>query len=108
LATLITYAALFSLRGATDDDIKKRNFWAVYAIIGVMVTIFGSYVFRHIGPPSLHPSGTLTKSDSNFKYSLYFCLTGYLLLVIKIALVRARLEITHNRLQALSWDLMGH
>lgn len=105
LGTLLTYAALFALRGATDDDIKKRNFWAVYAILGVLVAFFGSYVYRQILPPgsSLHPNQTLTKSDAAFKFSLWFNVFGYALLMIKIALVRAQLERASTRLKELSW-----
>jgi heme exporter protein C len=105
LGTLLTYAALFSLRGATDDDIKKRNFWAVYAILGMLVACFGSYVYRQILPPgsSLHPNQTLTKSDAAFKFSLWFNVFGYALLMIKIALVRARLEEVQSRIKELSW-----
>lgn len=106
LGTLLTYAALFALRGATDDDIKKRNFWAVYAILGVLVACFGSYVYRQILPPgsSLHPNQTLTKSDAAFKFSLWFNVFGYTMLMIKIALVRAQLERASARLKELSWS----
>lgn len=105
LGTLLTYAALFALRGATDDDIKKRDFWAVYAILGVLVACFGSYVYRQILPPgsSLHPSQTLTKSDAAFKFSLWFNVFGFAMLMIKIALVRAQLERAAVRLKELSW-----
>jgi heme exporter protein C len=104
LGTLLTYAALFALRGATDDDIKKRNFWAVYAIFGVLVACFGSYVYRHINPDStLHPSGTLTKSSPAFKFALWFNVVGYALLMIKVSQVRARLEEVNVKLKELSW-----
>lgn len=103
LGTLLTYAALFSLRGATDDDIKKRNFWAVYAIFGVLVACFGSYVYRQITDSSLHPTGTLTKSSPMFKFALWFNVFGYVLLMIKVAQVRARLEEVNVKLKELSW-----
>ncbi len=105
LGTLLTYAALFALRGATDDDIKKRDFWAVYAIFGVLVACFGSYVYRQILPPgsSLHPNRTLTTSDAAFKFSLWFNVFGYAMLMTKIALIRAQLEVAQTRLKELSW-----
>jgi heme exporter protein C len=105
LGTLLTYAALFALRGATDDDIKKRNFWAVYALFGVLVACFGSYVYRQILPPntSLHPNSTLTKSDAAFKFALWFNVAGYIMVLTKIALVRAQLEVAQTRLRELSW-----
>lgn len=105
LGTLLTYAALFALRGATDDERKKRNFWAVYALFGVLVALFGSYVYRQILPPgsSLHPNQTLQKSDAGFKFALWFNVFGYILVLSKIALVRARLESASVRLKELSW-----
>ncbi|MBW3638061.1 MAG: cytochrome c biogenesis protein [Armatimonadetes bacterium] len=105
LGTLLTYAALFALRGATDDDIKKRDFWAVYALFGVLVACFGSYVYRQILPPgsSLHPNRTLTTSDAAFKFSLWFNVFGYVMLMTKIALIRAQLEVAQTRLKELSW-----
>ena len=36
LGTLMLYAAMLTLRGAIADATKKRNFWAVYALIGVL------------------------------------------------------------------------
>jgi heme exporter protein C len=104
LGTMLTYAALFSLRGATDDDIKKRNFWAVYAIFGAIVACFGSVVYRHINPDStLHPSGTLTESGRLFKFALWFNVFGYALFMIKVSQVRARLENVNTKLKELSW-----
>ncbi|HEX8464495.1 MAG TPA: cytochrome c biogenesis protein CcsA [Abditibacterium sp.] len=105
LGTLLTYAALFALRGATDDDIKKRNFWAVYALFGVLVACFGSYVYRQILPEgsSLHPNNTLRKSDAAFKFALWFNVAGYIMVLTKIALVRAQLEVAQTRLRELSW-----
>lgn len=105
LGTLLTYAALFALRGATDDERKKRDFWAVYALFGVLVALFGSYVYRQILPPgsSNHPNSTLRTSDAAFKFALWFNVFGYILLLTKIALVRAQLESASARLKELSW-----
>jgi heme exporter protein C len=69
VGTLLTYGALFALRSAVDDDEKKRDLWAVYAIFGVLAAIFLTYVFRRL-VPSLHPNDTLTKSDPNYKIAL--------------------------------------
>lgn len=106
LGTLLTYAALFSLRGATEDDVKKRNFWAVYAILGAMVAVFGSYIYRQILPPntSLHPNNTLTESDAAFRFALWFNVIGYFMLLIKLAIIRARLEITGTKIRELAWS----
>ena len=103
LGTLLTYVALFSLRGATEDEEKRRNFWAVYAIIGVMVAMFGSYVFRQILPPnsSLHPSGTLTTSQPIFRLALWFNVFGFAMLMIKLGLLRARFEVVAQKLRRL-------
>lgn len=105
LGTLLTYAALFALRGATDDDRKKRDFWAVYALFGVMVAIFGSYVYRQILPPnsSNHPNGTLQKSSAAFRFALWFNVAGYVMVLTKLSLVRARLEGASVRLKELTW-----
>ena len=105
LGTLLTYAALFALRGATEDDTKKRNFWAVYAILGVMVAMFGSYIYRQILPPntSLHPSGTLTRSTPWFRFALWFNVFGFAMLMIKLGLLRARLETLTTQLREFAW-----
>lgn len=106
LGTILTYGALFALRGATDDDRKKRDLWAVYAVLGAMVAIFGGYIFRQILPPgsSLHPNKTLTSSSPQFKFALWFNVFGDALLLICIAQTRARLEMVSARLRELSWS----
>ena len=105
LGTLLTYAALFALRGATDDEQTKRKLWTVYAVLGVFVACFGSYVYRQILPlgTSLHPNGTLHSSDRAFKFALWFNVTGYAMLLICAANARARLEIVANRLDERAW-----
>ncbi len=106
LGTLLTYAALFALRGATDDEQTKRKLWTAYAVLGVFVACFGSYVYRQILPPgaSLHPNQTLTKSDNLFKFALWFNVVGYAMLLICAANARARLEILANRLDERAWN----
>jgi heme exporter protein C len=105
VATLLTYAALFALRGAVDDDIKKRNLWAVYAIIGLITAIFSTMVLRRILPPntSLHPENTLVTSDRLNRIVLWFNVTGYVMLLVYVAQLRARLEIAREKLRNWSW-----
>ncbi len=105
LGTLLTYAALFALRGATDDEGTKRKLWTVYAVLGVLVACFGSYVYRQILPEgtSLHPNQTLTKSSPIFKFALWFNVIGYAMLLICAANARTRLEIIANRLDERVW-----
>ena len=105
LGTLLTYAALFALRGASDDENTKRKLWTAYAVLGVLVACFGSYVYRQILPEgtSLHPSKTLTGSAPIFKFALWFNVVGYAMLLICAANARARLEIITNRLDARAW-----
>lgn len=107
LGTLLTYAALFALRGATDDDSTKRKLWTAYSVLGVLVACFGSYVYRQILPAgtSLHPNGTLHSSEAAFKFALWFNAIGYAMLLICAANVRARLEIVSNRLEERAWKL---
>ncbi|PQV63486.1 Cytochrome C assembly protein [Abditibacterium utsteinense] len=104
LGTLFTYAALLTLRGAVDDERKKRNFWAVYALFGLLVACFGSYVYSRIVPPgsSLHPNGTLRSPD--YKVVFTFSILGYLFALSRIALLRAQLEQTASKLRELAWD----
>lgn len=104
--TLLLYAALFALRGAIDDDdTKKRNAWAVYAILGVMTAIFSTVIFRRILPPlaSLHPPNTLLKSDPMNKFALWFNVVGYAMLLIYIAGLRTRVELLREKLKDISW-----
>ncbi len=104
LGTLFTYAALLTLRGAVDDERKKRDFWAVYAIFGLLVACFGGYIYSRIVPPgaSLHPNGTLRSPD--YKAVFTFTILGYLFALSRIAIVRAQLENTANRLRELAWE----
>jgi heme exporter protein C len=106
LTTLLTYAALFALRGAVDDDAKRRDLWAVYAIIGVMTAIFATAVFRRVLPPntSLHPENTLVTSDPLNKFALWFNVAGYILLTAQIADVRARLEVAREKCKEIVWS----
>ncbi len=104
LGTLFTYAALLTLRGAVDDEQKKRNFWAVYAIFGLLVACFGSYVYSRIVPPgsSLHPNGTLRSPD--YKVVFTFSILGYMFALSRVALLRAQLERTAAKLRELTWE----
>lgn len=105
LITLLTYAALFSLRGAVEDDDKKRNLWAVYAIIGLVTALFSTVVLRRILPPntSLHPNNVLTASDAMNKFALWFNVFAYITLLVAVVRMRARLEIATEKLKELSW-----
>jgi len=101
LGTLLTYAALFALRGATDDDSTKRSLWTAYSVLGLLVACFGAYIYRHILPAntSLHPNGTLHSSQAAFRFALWFNVIGYAMLLICAANVRARMEIVHNKME---------
>jgi ABC-type transport system involved in cytochrome c biogenesis permease subunit len=90
VATLLTYAAIFSLRGAVEDEVRRRNSWAVFAILGVIAAIFWTFVFRRL-MPSLHPTATLSESGDIFKWALRFNIIGMSLLMAWAALTRARL-----------------
>jgi len=98
VATLLTYAALFSLRGATEDEDRQRNGWAVYAIMGVIAAVFWTFLFRRM-MPSLHPTNTLTKSDPLFKLALYFNVVGYAMVMMWIVELRARAIARQEHLQ---------
>ena len=106
LGTLFTYAALLTLRGAVEDDAKKRNFWAVYAVFGLLVACFGGYIYSRIVPPgtSLHPNGTLRTSSQIYKFVFTFSIFGYLFALSRIALLRAQLEQSAHRLRELAWE----
>ena len=103
--TLLLYAALFALRGAVDDDAKKRNAWAVYAILGVLTAIFSTVIYRRILPSgaSLHPENTLVTSDWKNKFALWFNVVGYCLLLVYTAKLRARVEMMREKLREISW-----
>ncbi len=104
MATLLTYGALFSLRSATDDDDKQRNLWAVYAIFGAITAIFWLFIYRHLpGVMSLHPSGTLRTSEPIFRFALWFNVAGYVMLLVRLAQMRARLEKANQYLKDLQW-----
>jgi heme exporter protein C len=102
LAVLLTYAALFTLRSATEDEDKQRNLWAVYAVFGVLAAIFWTFIFRRL-LPTLHPPDTLLKSDRLFRFALWFNVVGYVMLLVRLAQLRARLEIARERLKELQW-----
>ena len=101
LGTLLTYAALFALRGATDDDSTKRSLWTAYSVLGLLVACFGAYIYRQILPAgtSLHPNGTLHSSEAAFRFALWFNVIGYAMLLICAANVRARMEIVQNKME---------
>ena len=106
LGTLMLYAAMLSLRSAIDDDRKKRNFWAVYSLFGVLVACFGGYIYSRIVPPnaSLHPNGTLKNSSEIYKFVFTFNIFGFFILMSRIAFLRAKLERITNRLRELAWE----
>ncbi len=105
LGTLFTYAALLTLRGAVDDERKKRDFWAVYAIFGLLVACFGGYIYSRIVPAgiSLHPNGTLKSSSLIYKSVFTLSILGYLFALSRIAILRANLEKTASRLREMAW-----
>jgi heme exporter protein C len=102
VATLLTYAALFALRSAVDDEDKSRNLWAVYAIFGFIAAIFWTFIFRRL-MPSLHPEDTTRTSDPLFRFALWFNIIGYTLLTVRVAQLRARLERASNQLKENAW-----
>jgi heme exporter protein C len=104
VGTLLTYGALFALRSAVEDDDKKRDLWAVYAIFGVIAAIFLTYVFRRL-VPSLHPNDTLTTSAPGYRLALWFNVFAYIMLLVRVAGLRARFETARERLKELSWAM---
>lgn len=98
VAVLLTYAALFALRGAVDDEEKRRDLWAVYAIVGAVSAIFWTFIFRRL-MPSLHPTDTLAQSDPMYKIALWFNVAGYVMVMAKIAGIRAQLELALHRIR---------
>ena len=103
VATLLTYAALFALRSAADDEEKARDLWAVYAIFGFVAAVFWTFIFRRlIG--SLHPEETTRTSSGIFKFALWFNIFGYTFLMVRIAQLRARLERASRRLKEITWN----
>ncbi|HVF10801.1 MAG TPA: cytochrome c biogenesis protein CcsA [Abditibacteriaceae bacterium] len=106
VATLLIYGALFSLRAATEDEDKQRNLWAVYAIFGAVAAIFWLFIYRHLPGVRLntaHPSGTLSGSEPIFRFALWFNVAGYVMLLVRLAQLRARLERANQYLKDLSW-----
>lgn len=105
VTTLLTYAALFALRGAIEDEDKRRTLWAVYAIIGLLVAVLSTMVYRRLLPPlaTLHPENTLVESDALNKFVLWFNVAGYVLLATRLASLRARLELVRERWRNLQW-----
>jgi heme exporter protein C len=102
VATLLTYAALFALRSANDDESKARDLWAVYAIFGCIASLFWTVIYRRLGA-SLHPEDTTRTSSGLFKFALWFNIIGYTMLMIRIAQLRARIEGAAQRLKEISW-----
>jgi heme exporter protein C len=105
VTTLLTYAALFALRGAVEDDDKRRNLWAVYAIIGLLVAVFSTIVYRRLMPPlqTLHPPNTLFRSNPVNSFILWFNVLGYILVAVRLATLRANVEILRERWRNLQW-----
>ena len=103
VATLLTYAALFALRSANEDESKARDLWAVYAIFGCIAAIFWTMVYRRLAP-SLHPEKTTIDSDPLFRFALWFNIFGYTLLMIRIAQLRARVERASQHLKEINWQ----
>ncbi len=104
VATLLTYGALFALRGAVEDDGKKRDLWAVYAILGCLSAIFFTYIFRRL-MPSLHPNDTLTTSSKIYRVALWFNVVAYIMVTCKVALLRTQLENARENLKELKWNM---
>lgn len=98
VAVLLTYAALFALRGAVDDEEKRRDLWAVYAIIGAIAAIFWTFIFRRL-MPTLHPPDTLIQSDPMYKFALWFNVAGYIMVMAKLAGIRAQLELAAQKIR---------
>ncbi len=103
VGTLLTYAALFALRGAVEDENKRRDLWAVYAIFGALSSFFLTYVFRKLSGNSLHPDNTLRDSAPEYRFALWFNVAGYVMLLVLVAGLRARLETATERLKELRW-----
>ena len=103
VATLLTYAALFSLRAAVDDEEKQRDLWAVYAIVGVVSAIFWTFIFRRL-MTTLHPPDTLLNSEPLYRYALWFNVAGYILVLVKVAQIRAKLELAAARVREINYS----
>jgi heme exporter protein C len=104
VATLLTYAALFALRSAVEDEDKQRTLWAVYAIFGFISALFWTMIFRVLpSQNSLHPTGTLVVSSPAFKIVLWFNVVGYVMIMVRLALLRAGLEESGQRIKNRGW-----
>jgi heme exporter protein C len=103
VAVLLTYAALFSLRAAIDDEEKRRDLWAVYAIVGAIAAVFWLFVFRRL-MPTLHPPDTLLKSEPVYKIALWFNIAGYIMVLAKLAQLRAKLELAAQKVR--DWNFI--
>jgi heme exporter protein C len=102
VATLLTYGALFALRSAVEDEDKQRNLWAVYALFGALAAVFWTMIFRRL-LPSLHPDHTILKSSALFRFALWFNIAGYVMVVVRLAGLRARLETARQYLKDSQW-----
>jgi len=100
VATLLTYFALFALRGAMEDDEKMRSAWAVYAIFGIVAAVFWTGIFRVLPQMrSLHPTGVLVESSPIFKVALWTNVAGFAMIMIKAALLRGRVQVAQEKLK---------
>lgn len=100
VAVLLTYFALFALRGATEDDEKTRSAWAVYAIFGVVAAIFWTFIFRRLPQLStLHPPAVLIYSAPLYKWALWTNVAGFGMVMVKLALLRGRVQVVQEKLK---------
>jgi len=100
VAVLLTYFALFALRGATEDDEKTRSAWAVYAIFGIVAAIFWTFIFRRLPQlATLHPPAVLIDSSPIFKVALWTNVAGFAMVMIKAALLRGRVQVAQEKLK---------
>jgi hypothetical protein len=74
----------------------------VYAIVGAIAAIFWLFVFRRL-MPTLHPPDTLLKSDPVYKIALWFNVAGYIMVLTKLAQLRARLELAAQKVREWSF-----
>lgn len=103
VATLLSYAALFAVRSAIEDEDKSRDLWAVYGIIAFIAAVFWTFIFRRL-MGSLHPEKTTVSSSGIFKIALWFNIFGYTLLIVRVAQLRARIERASLKLKEISWN----
>jgi hypothetical protein len=55
--------------------------------------------------PSLHPNDTLTTSAPGYRLALWFNVFAYIMLLVRVAGLRARFETARERLKELSWAM---